>query len=139
MEEIDKNCKKDDCGVMATFDQDASNSSNVEVRLDYYGLIQDILEVNYRKVSHFILDIHGSKSSSGEEMPLYAVINVEFMLLTPRPFGETKMTRLFFPINVSRYILKIQAQLAIFVNINNVHFLYVLCKVVFYPTCSNPS
>ena len=57
VEKIDKNCKTYDCGVIATFDQDVSSTSNVEVRLDYYGLIQDILEVNYRKFSHFILDV----------------------------------------------------------------------------------
>ena len=57
MEKIDKNRKTYVCGVMATFDQDASNTSNVEVCLDYYGLIQDILEVNYRRFSCFIIDV----------------------------------------------------------------------------------
>ena len=61
MEKIDKNCKKYDCGVMATFDQDARTSTNIEVRLDYYGLIQDNLEVNYRRFSHFILDVRWFK------------------------------------------------------------------------------
>ncbi|MCO5594101.1 hypothetical protein L7F22_048122 [Adiantum nelumboides] len=61
VEKIDKIRKTYDCGVMATFDQDASNTSNIEVRLDYYGLIQDILEVNYRRFSHFILDVRWFK------------------------------------------------------------------------------
>ena len=47
---------------MATFNQDASTSTNIEVRLDYYyGLIQDILKVSYRRFSHFILDVRWFK------------------------------------------------------------------------------
>lgn len=42
---------------MATFDQDASDSSDIELRLDYYGMVQDILRANYRRFSHFILDV----------------------------------------------------------------------------------
>ena len=57
MEKIDKNRKTYDCEVMATFEQDASRTSNIELRLDYYGLIQNIIEVNYRRFSHFILDV----------------------------------------------------------------------------------
>lgn len=61
VEKIDKNRKTYDCGVMATFDQHASNTSNTELRLDYYGVIQDIIEVNYRRFSHFILDVRWFK------------------------------------------------------------------------------
>ena len=57
VEKIDKNRTTYDCGVMATFDQDVSNNSSIELHLDYYGLVQDILEVNYRIFSHFILDV----------------------------------------------------------------------------------
>ena len=55
------NGKPYDCGVMATFNQDASTSTNTEVRFDYYGLIQGILEVSYRRFSHFILDVRWFK------------------------------------------------------------------------------
>ena len=72
---------------MATFDQDASNTSNIEVRLDYYGLIQDIIEVNYRRFSHFILDVKWVKViKRGRNATVRRDHNVAFMLLTPRPF-----------------------------------------------------
>ena len=75
MEKIDKNHKTYDCGVMATFEQDASGTSNIELRLDYYGLIQNIIEVNYRIFSHFILEVRWFKViKTQEEMPRYAVI-----------------------------------------------------------------
>ena len=61
VEKIDKNHKTYDCGVMVTFDQDASTSTNTKVPLDYYGLIQDILEVIYRRLSHFILHVRWFK------------------------------------------------------------------------------
>lgn len=57
MEKIDKNRKTYDCGVMATFDQEKSDVDNIDIRLDYYGLIQEILEVNYRRFSIFLLDV----------------------------------------------------------------------------------
>ena len=75
-------------------------------------------------------------------MPPYAVIHVVFTLLTPRPSGETKMTRLFFLINVSRYVLTIGRHLSsipCMEDINNIHCANLLCKVVFYPTRSDPS
>ena len=43
------------------FNQVASTSTNIEVHLDYYGIIQDTLEVSYRRFSHFILDIRWFK------------------------------------------------------------------------------
>ena len=57
MEKIDKNRTTYDCGVMVTFDQERSSIGKTNIRLDYYGLIQDILEVNYRGFSMFILDV----------------------------------------------------------------------------------
>lgn len=57
MEKIDKNRTTYDSGVMATFDQERSSTDNTDIRLDYYGLIQDILEVNYRRFSMFLLDV----------------------------------------------------------------------------------
>ena len=57
MEKIVKNLKTYACGVMAMFDQDASRSSNIEVCLDYYRLVQDILKVNHIRFSHFTLDV----------------------------------------------------------------------------------
>ena len=57
MEKIDKNRTTYDSGVMATFDQERSSTDNTDIQLDYYGLIQDILEVNYRRFSMFILDV----------------------------------------------------------------------------------
>ena len=61
MEKIDNNRKTYDCGVMATFDQEPNKTSNIEVHLDYCGLIQDIIEVNYRTFSHFTLDVRWFK------------------------------------------------------------------------------
>ena len=68
-------------------------------------------------------------------MLLYIVIHVGFLLLTPRPFRETKLTHLFFPINVSRYVLTIDLiSISCLENINNVHCVNLLCKVIFNPT-----
>ena len=63
MEKTDKSCKTYDCGVMATFDQGPSTSMNIEVYLNYYGLIQDVLEVSYQILSHFVLDVKWFKVS----------------------------------------------------------------------------
>lgn len=57
MEKIDKNGTPYDSGVMAIFNQERSTIDNTDIRLDYYGLIQDILEVNYRRFYMFILDL----------------------------------------------------------------------------------
>lgn len=42
---------------MATFEQEKSDVDNTTIRLDYYGLIQQILEINYRRFSFFLLDV----------------------------------------------------------------------------------
>ena len=57
MEKIDNNRTTYYSRVMATFDQERSSTDNTDIRLDYYGLIQDIIEVNYQRFSMFILDV----------------------------------------------------------------------------------
>ena len=68
----------------------------------------------------------------------YAMIHVGFTLLTPKQFGEAKMIRLFFPMNVSRYVLTRHLStiptLIGLKNSKNVYYINLHCKVVFYPT-----
>ena len=60
MEKIDKNRTTFDCGVKASFQQDLGFRSNLRddstphPTLEYFGTIQDIIKVEYRKFSMFI-------------------------------------------------------------------------------------
>ena len=80
----------------------------------------------------------GSRWWREEEMLSYVVIHVGSTSLTPRPFGETKMIRLFFSINVSKYVLTRHLStirtLICLKNNNNAKYVNWICKVVFYPT-----
>ena len=42
---------------MATFYQDIISLSNLEMCLDYYRLVQDFLDVSYKRFSHVIVDV----------------------------------------------------------------------------------
>ena len=57
VEKVNKNFIRYDCGVMATFEQEQSSTNTSKTRLDYCGIIQDILEINYKKFSFFVLDV----------------------------------------------------------------------------------
>ena len=105
VEKIDKIRKTYDCGVMATFDQDASNTSNIEVRLDYYGLIQDILEVNYRRFSHFILDVRWFKVIKRGRNATVCRDQCGLYAIDSKAIWRDKNDTFVFSINVSRYIL----------------------------------
>lgn len=67
VEKIDKNRTTFDCGVKASFQQDLGFGSNLRddsaphPTLEYFGTIQDIIKVEYRKFSMFIFDVRWFK------------------------------------------------------------------------------
>ena len=66
MERIDKNRTTFDCGVMAKFQQQSRTSAsdtNICISdIEYFGLIQDILKIDFRSTFHvFIFDVQWFK------------------------------------------------------------------------------
>ena len=67
MEKIDKKRATFDCGVKASFEQDLesrlsiSDEDNINCKLEYFGTIQDIIKVDFRKFDMFIFDVRWFK------------------------------------------------------------------------------
>lgn len=65
MEKVDRNRATFDCGVLANFFQEsrasASDTSAEMGQLDYFGTLQDILKVSFRRFHMFIFDVQWFK------------------------------------------------------------------------------
>ena len=67
MEKIEKKQATFDCGVKASFEQDLesrlsiSDEDNINRKLEYFGTIQDIIKVDFRKFDMFIFDVRWFK------------------------------------------------------------------------------
>ena len=94
---IDYHCNTYDCGVMATFEQERSITSDTKCNLDYYGMIQEIIEVNYRVFSLFLLDVKWFKVIDTGQKPTVQYDQCGFYAINSKAIWKNRLDTLIFP------------------------------------------
>ena len=86
-----------DCGVMAIFKQQRSIVDDQKCNIDYYGMIQEIIEVNYRVFSLFLLDVKWFKVIDTGQKPTICYDQCGFYAINSKAIQKNKLDTLVFP------------------------------------------
>lgn len=97
MEKIDSHRNTYDSGVMATFEQERSITDETRCKLDYYGIIQEIIEVNYRVFSLFLLDVKWFKAIDTGRQATIRYDECGFYAINSKAIWKNKLDTLVFP------------------------------------------
>ena len=97
MEKIDSHRNTYDSGIMATFEQERSITDETRCKIDYYGIIQEIIEVNYRVFSLFLLDVKWFKAIDTGRQATIRYDECGFYAINSKAIWKNKLDTLVFP------------------------------------------